>query len=204
MGEPYAVTAGGRDQAVCVIDRVAASAFGVRSFGQHLNGYVRRQGDTLMWIGRRAGDRRLFPGALDNMVAGGLPYGVSLHDNLLKECHEEAGVPADIAGQAVTVGAVSYNRVTESGFRPDLLYCNDLEVPEDFEPVNTDGEVASFELLSVDEVARIVRETDDFKLNCNLVIIDFLIRHGWLTPASPEYLGLLHGLRQSPVAADNP
>lgn len=202
MGEPYAVTAGGREQALCVIDRVAASTFGVRSFGQHLNGFVRRDGEVLMWIGRRAADRRLFPGALDNMVAGGLPYGISLHENLRKECHEEAGVPAELAAEAVAVGAVSYKRVTDRGLRPDLLYCYDLELPEDFRPSNTDGEVASFALLPLDEVARIVRETDDFKLNCNLVVIDFLIRHGWLAPTRPDYLQLVHGLRQSPIDAD--
>lgn len=33
--------------------------------------------------------------------------------------------------------------------------------------------------LPISEVARLVRETTDFKTNCNLVIIDFLIRHGY-------------------------
>ena len=82
------------------------------------------------------------------------------------------------------------------GFRRDVLYCYDLELPEDFVPQNTDGEVEAFMLLPLAEVAAIVHETDDFKLNCNLVIIDFLIRHGWLDPQTPEYLALVLGLRQ--------
>lgn len=198
MGEPYAVTGGGRDAAVCVIDRAAAAYFGVCSFGQHLNGFVRREDGMHMWIGRRARDRLLFPGALDNMVAGGLPHGVSLEENLVKECAEEAGLPAALARNAVPVGAVSYRRVAARGLRRDVLYCYDLELPADFTPRNTDGEVEEFMLLPLTEVARIVHDTDEFKLNCNLVVIDFLIRHGFLAPHGDEYLALALGLRLPP------
>lgn len=202
MDEPYAVTAQGREAALCAVDRSAASHFGVRSFGQHLNGFVRREDGIHMWLGRRAHDRLLFPGALDNMVAGGLPHSLGLQENLIKECGEEAGVPEALAREAVAVGVVSYNRVAERGFRRDVLYCYDLELPEDFVPVNTDGEVSEFMLLPLDEVAAIVRDTDEFKLNCNLVIIDFLIRHGWLAPQSEEYLALVLGLRRPLNALD--
>lgn len=196
MGEPYAVTADGRESALCVVDRSAAAFFGVRSFGQHLNGFVRRADGIHMWIGRRARDRLLFPGALDNMVAGGLPHSLGLEENLIKECGEEAGVPEELARKAVPVGAISYNRVAQRGFRRDVLYCYDLELPDGFVPVNTDGEVEEFMLMPLAEVATVVRETDEFKLNCNLVVIDFLIRHGWMEPQSSEYLALVLGLRQ--------
>ena len=202
MEEPYAVTPGGRESALCVVDRSAAAFFGVRSFGQHLNGFVRKADGIHMWIGRRARDRLLFPGALDNMVAGGLPHSLSLEENLVKECGEEAGVPKELAQKAVPVGAISYNRVAKRGFRRDVLYCYDLELPDGFVPVNTDGEVEEFMLLPLADVAAIVRETDEFKLNCNLVVIDFLIRHGWMEPHSPEYLALVLGLRQPLAAMD--
>lgn len=195
LQEPYPVTAAGREQACCVVDRAAAGFFGVRSFGQHLNGYVRRDDTIWLWIGRRARDRLIFPGALDNMVAGGLPYGISMHDNLVKECWEEAAVPADLAGRARPVGVITYNRVTDRGFRPDVLYCYDLELPPEFEPKNTDGEVEEFSLLPLQQVADIVRESDEFKLNCNLVIIDFMVRHGVLSPEHPDYLAISLGLK---------
>lgn len=195
LNEPYPATAGGMEEALCVVDRTAASAFGVRAFGQHLNGYVRRDGELLMWIGRRAADRLVFPDKLDQLVAGGLPWGVSLERNLEKECWEEAGIPPELAHLAQPVGAVTYNRATERGFRPDVLYCYDLELPADFVPQNTDGEVSEFALLPIDEVIRLVLETDEFKLNCNLVIIDFLIRHGLISPHHPDYLELVVGLR---------
>jgi len=203
MGEPYAVTPGERESALCVLDRAAASHFGVRSFGQHLNGFVRRPDGIHMWLGRRSRDRLLFPGALDNMVAGGLPHSLGLEENLVKECAEEAGVPRELARKALPVGVVSYSRVAPRGLRRDLLYCYDLELPEDFVPRNIDGEVEDFVLLPLSEVAAVVHETDEFKLNCNLVVIDFLIRHGWLEPHASEYLSLVLGLRRPLEAVDN-
>jgi len=195
MGEPYPVTSEGREAALCIMDRSAAAYFGVRAFGQHLNGYVQKKDGLYMWLGRRASDRLIFPGALDNMVAGGLPWNVGLEENLRKECMEEAGLPENVARQAVPVGLVSYNRVAERGYRPDILYCYDLELSPGFQPQNTDGEVESFMLLPIEEVARLVRETDEFKLNCNLVVIDFLLRHGYIGPQNDEYLELAIGLR---------
>ena len=200
MGELYPVTPDARAEAVCAIDRSAGAYFGIRAFGQHLNAYVRRGSEIWMWIGRRAMDRLVFPGHLDNMVAGGLPYQASLQENLLKEAWEEAALPAVLARKSRSVSVVTYNRVAKRGYRPDVLYCYDLELSEGFQPQNTDGEVEEFMLLPIEEVARLVRETDEFKLNCNLVIIDFLIRHGYIEPHHPGYLELSLGLRR-PLAA---
>lgn len=194
LGEPYPVTGGARDRARFVIDRGAAPYFGVRAFGQHINGYVRDDGGIRMWIGRRAASRVNYPSRLDNLAAGGLPHGMGLRENLAKECHEEAGIPSALAARAREVGAVTYCRETDRGLRPDVLYCYDLALPPDFVPHATDGEMAGFELLPLDEVADIVRESDAFKPNCSLVVIDFLIRHGFLTPDEPDYLDLLWGL----------
>ena len=39
-----------------------------------------------------------------------------------------------------------------------------------------DGEVDEFMLRDIEEVAELVRDTTQFKPNCALVIIDFLVR----------------------------
>jgi isopentenyldiphosphate isomerase len=195
-GEPYPVTHAGREHAFATIDRAAAPYWGLRAYGQHLNGFVRTDDGIKFWIARRSADRVNFPNRLDNMVAGGLPQNLGLRENLLKECREEASVPEDLASKAIPVGALTYCRETKHGLKPDTLYCYDLELPADFVPSNSDGEVAEFMLLPVQEVARIVRETDEFKLNCNLVIIDFLIRQGQLEPEHPEYLAIIEGLHE--------
>jgi 8-oxo-dGTP pyrophosphatase MutT (NUDIX family) len=195
-GESYPVTAGRRDQAYARIDRAAAPYFGLRAYGQHLNGYVRDASGLKLWVARRAADRRNYPSKLDNLVAGGLPQELGLAENLRKECWEEASIPAALACKAVPVGALTYCRETSTGLKPDTLYCYDLELPRDFIPVNSDGEVAEFYLMPVAEVAEIVRGTDDFKLNCNLVVIDFLMRQGIMTPEHLEYLELAAGLHE--------
>lgn len=194
-GEQYPVTSGNRLRAHLLIDRAAAAYFGVRAFGQHLNGFVCADDELKLWVARRSADRRVYPNHLDNLVAGGLPWGVTLEQNIRKECHEEAGISPSLASQAVAVSAVTYCRDSARGLKPDVMYCYDLELPEDFEPHCNDGEVASFELQSVEQVMETVRDTDAFKLNCNLVIIDFLIRHGLISQDSPDYLDLIQGLR---------
>jgi 8-oxo-dGTP pyrophosphatase MutT (NUDIX family) len=195
-GERYPVTSSGRETAIATIDRTAAPYFGLRAYGQHLNGFVRSPNGIRLWIARRSADRRVFPNKLDNMVAGGLPHDLSLADNLRKECMEEASIPADMADKAIPVGVLSYCRETPVGLKPDTLYCYDLELPEEFVPDNSDGEVAEFRLLPVDEVLALVRDSDEFKLNCNLVLIDFFLRHGILNPETPGYLELAQGLRE--------
>ncbi|PCI13116.1 MAG: DUF4743 domain-containing protein [Thiotrichales bacterium] len=194
LDEMYAVTANRREEALFEIDRSASALFGIRAFGQHLNGFVRKRDGMHMWLGQRAADKGTFPGKLDHLVAGGLPVGISLERNLHKECREEAGIGDVLARLAIPVGAVSYNVDTEQGFKYDTLYCYDLELPHDFVPRCTDGEVDSFQLLPIEQVMRIVLETDDFKPNCNLVMIDFLLRHGFIGPAHEEYLALMTGL----------
>jgi 8-oxo-dGTP pyrophosphatase MutT (NUDIX family) len=196
LAESYAVTAGNRDQAKCLIDRGAVAHFGVRAFGQHINGFVRKADGLYMWIGRRAMDRRLAPGKLDNFVAGGLPHGLSLQENLIKECHEEAGLDAQVAALAEPVGMISYSAETANGIKPDVMYCYDIELPAHIIPICRDGEVESFALMQVEEVAKIVEHSRDFKQNCNLVIIDFLIRHGILGPERKDYIELCSTLRK--------
>ncbi len=194
-GELYPVTAGRRSDALCLLDRALAPAFGIRAFGQHLNGYVERGSGMHMWIAKRSADKRTHPGKLDNLVAGGLPHALELGENLRKECEEEAGIPAALVEKAVPVGMVSYRLATPLGCKPDVMYCYDLELPADFVPLNRDGEVESFELLPIGKVARLVQESDRFKTNCDLVIIDFLLRHGFIDPDHPDYLEIATGLR---------
>jgi len=193
-GEQYGATAHSREDGVLLIDRAAAPCFGIRAFGQHLNGYVRKGNSYHMWIGRRASDRMIYPGKLDHLVAGGLPYNISLAGNLAKECWEEAAIPPELVSRAVPVGTVSYVAESERGLKPDTLYCYDLELPADFQPRCTDGEVDEFYLWPVEQVMEVVRETEEFKQNCNLVIIDFLIRHGFIRPEHNDYLDLVTGL----------
>lgn len=193
-GEQYIATPGTRDQGLLLLDRAAAPYFGIRAFGQHMNGYVMDNGEMKLWLGRRSADRIHYPGRLDNLVAGGLPVDIGLRENLAKECWEEAGISGEMAAQARPVGAITYNMEEKKGLKPDTLFCYDLELPAAFLPECVDGEVAGFELVPIRDVMNIVSASDEFKLNCNLVLIDLFIRHGYLGPQHDEYHDLVTGL----------
>ncbi len=194
--EPYAVTAAWGLPPLLRMERAAVPYFGVRAFGVHMNGVAREGGRLLMWVARRARDKPTYPGMLDNLVAGGQPDGVSLMDNLVKECGEEADIPESLARRAVPTGAISYAMETPWGLSPGTQFVYELELPRDFVPRNKDGEVIEFHLWPVEKVAKIVEETAEFKFNCNLVIIHFLLRHGLLPPNHPDYRAILRGLAQ--------
>ena len=179
------------------IDRAAVGPFGITAYGIHVNGMVRRSDGGLdLWIGRRSRDRSVAAGKLDNLIAGGQPVGLTLAENLVKEAYEEAAVGPELAARAVPAGVVTYIMEAPAGLKVDGLFVYDLDLESDFVPRNTDGEVESFERMPRQRVAEIVRDTDDFKFNCNLVIIDFLIRHGLIPPDHPDYLALTVGLRR--------
>jgi isopentenyldiphosphate isomerase len=196
--EAYPVMANWGDPPLLRMERAACSAFGIRTWGVHMNGFVRRADGLHMWVAYRAKDKPTYPGMLDNTVAGGQPIGITPRDNLIKECAEEAGIPKTLSEQARPVGVISYRHQTADGVKPDQMFCYDLEMPADFTPVNQDGEIDSFELWPVEDVSARVRDSFDFKFNCNLAIIDFLIRHGYITPENePDYVAIVLGLRRA-------
>jgi len=83
-----------------------------------------------------------------------------------------------------------------STLNPKYSSCSDLELPLDFTPTPQDGEVEEFFTLPLPDICKIVAGgIDDYKDNCNLVVLDFLIRHGVLTPDVPGYLSVVKGLR---------
>ena len=192
--EAYAVGTSFYGEPLFEIERAAVPRFGIRGYGIHVNGFIKKSGSVHLWIGQRAQDKATYPGKLDNMVAGGQPVGIGLRENVLKEAYEEASVPRSIANQAISVGAIKYCHGFSGGVKPDVMFVFDMEMPENFTPKNTDGEVQSFELLPAEEVLKICAETFDFKFNCSLVNIDFFIRHGILGPDHPEFLDIIAGL----------
>ncbi|MBC7952923.1 MAG: DUF4743 domain-containing protein [Rhodospirillaceae bacterium] len=193
-GERYTVSPHWGAAPLMTVDRGVVSLFGVRAYGIHVNGVI---GGNNLWIAKRAVDKAVAPGKLDNLIAGGQPAGLGLMDNLVKEAAEEADIPEALARTARPVGAVTYCQEDAWGLKPDTMFCFDLDVPPDFEPRNTDGEIESFRVMNVDEVLGLVRDTTEFKFNVNLVLLDFFIRRGHLCPDSePDYVEIVRGLRR--------
>lgn len=170
------------------IDRGALPAFGIMAEGVHLNGLVRRADGAHLWIGRRAAHKALDPGKLDHIVAGGVAAGLTPDETLIKEAGEEAELPPEIATTARKVSEIAYAMERPEGLRRDHLHCYDIELPESFVPRPNDDEVESFELWPLARVHDAVRDTDDFKFNVNLVLIDLFIREGMIEGAEAAWL----------------
>ncbi|MGE3171284.1 MAG: NUDIX domain-containing protein [Planctomycetota bacterium] len=180
------------------LDRGAVPWLGARPFGVHLCAWTRVPGavEPAVWVAIRARDKT-FGGLWDNTVAGGQPAGLSLRDNVVKECMEEASIPASLAAHAIEVATLTYVRADDSGLKPDTLFCYDLELPADFTPRPNDAEVERFVRMPRSELATAVRDREVCKPNCALVWIDFLLRHGALDAELPadERAALQRALR---------
>jgi isopentenyldiphosphate isomerase len=200
--ELYPVAESFSSPPVFLMERAAVTVLGVLEYGVHINGLLQesRTESPRMWVARRAKTKSQFPGMLDHIVAGGQPAGLSLMENCIKECEEEAGIPESIARAGVhAVGAISYetwNSLSDKVTRC-VLFNYDLYLPPDFEPKPVDGEVEGFCLWNMDQVKEsIAKDYDDpIKPNCYVVIIDYLLRTGQVSPEAPGYLDVLRELR---------
>jgi 8-oxo-dGTP pyrophosphatase MutT (NUDIX family) len=173
--------------ALATLDRAAVPVFGVRAEGVHVNGLVRKGGAVHLWVGVRAADKAVDPGKLDHLVAGGISAGMGPEETLVKEAEEEASIPPPLAVTARKAGTIGYVMAWDTprqarGMRRDTLHVFDLELPEGFVPTPNDSEVARFELWPIVRVVEAVRETDLFKFNVNLVLIDLFLRLGLIPP----------------------
>ncbi|GGF37084.1 DUF4743 domain-containing protein [Aliidongia dinghuensis] len=200
--EMFAITDGWGGPLLFELDRGMIEFFGARAYAVHLNGWRPGVDGPEFWIAKRAMNKAMAPGKLDNMVAGGLGAGYTAWETVLKEAREEAGVPEAVASRAHAAGAIRYRIELPDGMRDEVLFVYDIEVPTEFVPRNADGEVEDFRLLSARECLRLVRETDQFKYDVNLVLIDFGLRHGLIVPEAPDYLALAEGLRGSLVRGE--
>lgn len=187
-GEAFDVRETPGGPALAQLDRGAVPVLGVLSWGVHLNGLVQRSDGLHLWVARRARDKRLDPGKLDHVVAGGRPAGMPLDEALAKEAEEEAGLPSSLIASARRTATLSYAMARPEGLRRDVIACHDLLVPENVQPRALDGEVESFELWPIGEVVDRVRRTDDFKFNVNLVLIDLFLRLGLVPDAEAAEL----------------
>lgn len=197
VGEKYPAVQTYDESPRFYIERAVTHYFGLRSFGVHLNGLVKKSDGLYLWIAERSRSKPFWPGKLDQMIAGGQPAHLTLMENVIKESAEEANVPRYLAQQAKYITSLSYCSEGSRGINPDTLFVYDLWLPESFEPENTDQEVESFQLIRIDELAEFTEHTTQFKDNCNLVNIDLLIRLGLITSDHPQYKTIVDCLYQS-------
>lgn len=162
------------------LERAAVRFFGFLAQAVHVNGLVRNETGMSMWIGRRSPDKAIDPGKLDNMVGGGLASGLSIHDTLVKEAWEEAGIPAHMAATASAAGSVLIQREVVEGLHAEIIHIYDLFLPAEFRPANQDGEVAELRAGLFADVLRELEGDANFTVDAALVALDCLVRHNAL------------------------
>ncbi|KAI4897154.1 hypothetical protein NFI96_015198 [Prochilodus magdalenae] len=196
--ENYAVMPRYCDAPLMHMERAATSLFGVKRYGVHVNGFSRDgDGNLSMWVARRSKTKQTYPGKLDNLAAGGLAAGCTVKHTLVKECEEEACIPASVAQRATPVGTISYTYEDEDGVFPECQFVFDLELPSNFKPEIGDGEVQDFYYYPIEKVKELLA-SEEFKPNCAMVVLDFLIRHSVIEPDSePYYQEFVSGLHRS-------
>ncbi|KAL7896271.1 NUDIX hydrolase domain-like protein [Trichoderma sp. SZMC 28014] len=193
------------------IERFAATLFGIATRGAHLTAYTIVDGELRIWVAKRSKTLHTYPGMLDSTVAGGVKASDSPLDCILAESMEEASLSQSLVAPRVratgAITMVNRNPRTEL-VHSEILYTYDLELSGQGDQVprlGDDGEVEEFVLMSCEEVQRRML-AGEFKTNVCAVIIDFLIRHGKITPENePDYVDICMRLRRRlpvPTRAD--
>ncbi|QLQ79992.1 hypothetical protein HG537_0C06410 [Torulaspora globosa] len=194
-----------------LLERAMAGLMGIITYGIHINGYVLDEttGDIKFWIPRRSATKSTWPLMLDNIIAGGLGYPCTIYETVLKEAREEANLDRGFMESNVkAAGVVSYlcfftdlqkaDFSSESDFIVgEVEYIYDLKLPADVIPAPNDGEVDSFSLMSLQQTVNAL-VNEEFKPNCALVMVDFFVRHGYITPENePNYLQLVSRMHRT-------
>ena len=195
-GELYPVNRRYGEAPLLLMERAATPLFGLQTYGINVNGLVRDGDGWQIWIARRAATKHVDPGMLDLVVGGGQPHGLSIADNLLKECAEEACIGPTLAERARPASLTTMMIEAAEGLRVGVQFNFDLELPADFQPRNEDGEVAEFQLWPLDRLEENLRDADDFMFDAALAKLDLLVRFGAVGPEDPDYLDLIAHLRR--------
>lgn len=182
-------------------ERASMRFWGALTLGAHCNGYVadRNGRPAFLWIARRSARKPTDPGLLDNLVGGGVPHGQSPLEAVVREGWEEAGLRP---GQMAALQRGSVIRVdcdVPEGRMVEDLHVFDLELPEDLQPRNQDGEVSELRRMTIAEAA-LCAACGEMTVDASLVTLDFLLRHRLL--ADDEHARLAAPLDRLRAAAD--
>jgi hypothetical protein len=71
-----------------------------------------------------------------------------------------------------------------------------FDLPYEAVPQNGDGEVAGFQSMTIEEAIESLKyELHRWKPNSALVMLDFCMRHGFISPEEPDYFRISRLLR---------
>ena len=171
-------------------ERAASRFWGTLTFGAHCNGWVAGADGRpeALWIARRALTKPTDPGLLDNLIGGGVPFGQSADETVVREGWEEAGLTPEQMAHRTRGRLYRVARDIPEGFQLEWLQVFDLLLPSWLTPRNQDGEVGELHLLPIAEVIERAA-AGEMTVDATLATLDFLLRHQLLSPADQDRLG---------------
>jgi 8-oxo-dGTP pyrophosphatase MutT (NUDIX family) len=142
-------------------------------------------------------------------VAGGIAYGTSVLETLIKESTEEASLPSELVRtHAIASGAVSYFHVREKSaggeeglLQPEVQYVYDLSVGEEVVLKPNDDEVEGFTLMPLHEVAALHPLSFNY---CFLMAFSFLVLLSLVSLVSMRFPVFLLHLLGDCILDNNP
>ena len=175
------------------MDGCGVDLFGIVNYAVHMIAYVNtKEEGRKFWVPKRSKTKMTYPGMLDNTVGGSLRSGERPIDCIVREAGEEAAFPEEYTREKVRAcGTLSYqmDRTDDGreGCQCQVQYLYEMEVREDIVPEPFDGEVEGFRLMSLEEVVNALRR-GEFKLNCGMTWMAYLVRHGIVNAENEGHL----------------
>ena len=159
--------------ALAQVDRCVVRVLGITTYSVHLNGHT---AEGQLVVARRAAHKRVDPGLWDNLAGGIVTAGESVHDALVREAYEEAGL--DITSMSLQQGArLRVRRPINEGTLVEFVHVFDVDLPAGLQPSNRDGEVERFETRTIPAVLAAI-ERGEFTVEAALATLDSLERRG--------------------------
>jgi 8-oxo-dGTP pyrophosphatase MutT (NUDIX family) len=163
---------------LATVERGAVRALGITTHGVHLHGHTP---DNSVWIQQRAWDKKTDPGRWDTLMGGMVSAGDSLASALERETMEEAGLKLEQFQNLLHTG--HFTMRTPNSTKDGLEYV--VERIDWFEcwmadgvtPVNTDGEVQQFKLVTRSELVTML-SNGAFTTEAALILGQWLLGFG--------------------------
>lgn len=175
-GEQLAVL-GDQGQRLGSVERGAVRPLGIATRAVHLVGQTP---DGRVWVQQRALDKSNDPGQWDTLMGGMVSAQDALDTALARETWEEAGLVLGDLRAVTHGGGVRVQRPTADvgdggddagiGYMVETIDWFHCTVPDGLAPVNQDGEVAQFKLLTHAELAASLQR-GEFTLEAALVLV---------------------------------
>jgi 8-oxo-dGTP pyrophosphatase MutT (NUDIX family) len=162
------------------IERAAVRALGIATRAVHLHGVSpQTPGANGVWVQLRSLNKANDPGLWDTLMGGMVSAADTLEQALARETWEEAGLRLEALQDLVHAGVLEIRKPSETlggvGYTVERIDWYRCTVPTEVLPVNQDGEVERFELVSPDRLRTDVA-AGRYTLEAALILAPDLVR----------------------------